>query len=195
MSICGARTIYNSAGTTGTQCRNSLKPIPTGRLVSPSFPALQIDTLQALSLHVQSLHVRMAASRRSRPNFPHAILLEDDDEPDQQPNTKHDEAQSSGPGPPQGYPTSYSPQHPYIGVSQSSPGSHGSTPRPPSQPEPTSFIPTGPSSPSNSSSGSFAQYATHESGGVPTPYTYMTPTGVIHGQVSPRPPYTTLAPI
>ena len=137
----------------------------------------------------------MAASRRSRPNFPHAILLEDDNEAEQ-PNTKRDEAQSSGPGPtpPQGYPTSYSPHHPYTAVSQGSPGSPGSpgsSLRPPSQPEPTSFSPPGPSSPSNSSSGSFAQYAVHDSDGVTAPYTYMTPVGVVHGQVSPRPSYST----
>jgi hypothetical protein len=129
-----------------------------------------------------------ASTRRSRPNFPHAILLEDDNETDQQQNIKHDEIQSSGPTPPLGYPTSYSsPQHPYGGSSQSPPGAHSSIPRPSSQPELISFDPTGPSSPSNSSSEPLAEYAVREPGGVPTPYTYMTPVGVVHGQVSSRP--------
>ena len=159
--------------------RISLKPIPTDRPVPPSSP-LQIDTLQPLSQAIQMA----ASSRRSRPNFPHAILLEDDNEIDQQQTIKHDEIQSSGPTPPAGYPTSYS--SPYGGTSQSPPGAHGSIPRSPSEPELISFVPAGPSSPSNSSSGPFAQYAAHESGGVPTPYTYMTPAGVVHGQVSSR---------
>jgi len=125
-----------------------------------------------------------ASSRRSRPNYPHAILLEDDTETDQQPNIKHDEIQSPGPTPPPGYPTSYSsPQHPYAGSSHSPPGDHGSIPSPSSQPELISFAPMGPSSPSDSSSGPFAQYAAREPGGVTTPYTYMTPAGVAHGQV------------
>ena len=127
-----------------------------------------------------------ASSRRSRPNFPHAILLEDDNiEMDEQPNMKHDELQSSGPSPPPGYPTSYS--SPYGGTSQSPPGAHGSIARSSSQPELISLVPAGPSSPSNSPSGPFAQYAAHESGGVTTPYTYMTPAGVAHGQVSSQP--------
>lgn len=128
-----------------------------------------------------------ASSRRSRPNFPHAILLEDDNETDQQQSIKHDDIQPLGPTPPPGYPTSYSsPQHPYTATSQSPPSAHGSTSRPPSQPELISFVPTGPSSPSNSPSGQLAQYAAREPGGVQTPYTYMTPAGVVHGQVSLR---------
>jgi hypothetical protein len=129
----------------------------------------------------------MATSRRSGPKFAHPILLEDE-EVAEQPNPKHDEIQSSGPSPPAGYPTSYSSPQRYGGVSQSPPGSHGSLPRPPSQPEPTPFVPAGPGSPSSASSGSFAgAYASHEPGGVSTPYTYMTPTGLISGQVSSRP--------
>jgi len=166
-----ARAPFAATLDSGSAPRVSLKPIP-------SFAAADRH-LQALSQHSQM------AARRSRPNYVHAILNEDDNETDQQQNNKHDEVQSSGPTPPPGYPTSYtSLQHPYGGNSQSPPGAHGSLPRPPSQPEPISFVPAGPSSPSSSSSGSFAQYPAHEPGGVQAPYTYMTPAGVVHGQVS-----------